>query len=56
MKDFAQCSDVDFAVLGAEESLVLVIQPKRSGNEFLFQMQAMTNIEVLNAYEVLKLS
>ena len=25
---------------------------KRAGNEFLFQMQAVTNIEVLNAYEV----
>jgi heterodisulfide reductase subunit D len=28
---------------------------KRAGNEFLFQMQAMTNIEVLNAYEVKKI-
>ena len=25
---------------------------KRAGNEFLFQMQAMTNIEVLNGYEI----
>ena len=28
---------------------------KRAGNEFLFQMQAMSNIEVLNAYEVTKI-
>ena len=27
----------------------------RHGNEFLFQMQAMTNIEVMNAYEVKKI-
>jgi len=45
---------VDFAVLGAEESCT-GDPAKRSGNEFLFQMQAMTNIEVLNAYEVNKI-
>ena len=28
---------------------------KRAGNEFLFQMQAMANIEVMNAYEVKKI-
>lgn len=42
---------VDFAVLGTEESST-GDAAKRAGNEFLFQMQAMTNIEVLNAYEV----
>lgn len=42
---------VDFAVLGTEESCTGDIA-KRAGNEFLFQMQAITNIEVLNAYEV----
>ena len=31
------------------------IRPKRAGNEFLFQMQAMTNIEVMNAYNVKKI-
>jgi hypothetical protein len=31
-----------------------VIQQK-AGNEFLFQMQAMMNIEVLNAYEAKKI-
>ena len=45
---------VDFAVLGAEESCT-GDPAKRAGNEFLFQMQAMTNIEVLNAYEVKKI-
>ena len=45
---------VDFGVLGTEESCT-GDPAKRAGNEFLFQMQAMTNIEVLNAYEVTKI-
>lgn len=44
-------ANVDFAVLGTEESST-GDAAKRAGNEFLFQMQAMTNIEILNAYEV----
>jgi len=44
-------ANVDFAVLGAEESNTGDVA-KRAGNEFLFQMQAFMNIEVLNAYEV----
>ena len=47
-------ANVDFAVLGTEESCS-GDPAKRAGNEFLFQMQAMTNIEVLNAYEVKKI-
>lgn len=47
-------ANVDFAVLGTEESCTGDVA-KRAGNEFLFQMQAMTNIEVLNAYEVKKI-
>ncbi len=47
-------ANVDFAVLGTEESCT-GDPAKRAGNEFLFQMQAMTNIEVLNAYEVKKI-
>ncbi|WP_432709152.1 (Fe-S)-binding protein [Pedobacter sp.] len=43
-----------YAVLGTEESCT-GDPAKRAGNEFLFQMQAMTNIEVLNAYEVKKI-
>ncbi|MCT8340219.1 (Fe-S)-binding protein [Flavobacteriaceae bacterium TK19130] len=45
---------VDFAVLGTEESCT-GDPAKRAGNEFLFQMQAMTNIEVLNGYEIEKI-
>ena len=41
---------VSFAVLGTEESCT-GDPAKRAGNEFLFQMQAMTNIEVMNGYE-----
>ncbi len=46
-------AEVDFAVLGAEESCS-GDPAKRAGNEFLFQMQAMTNIEVMNRYEIKK--
>ena len=40
---------VNFAVLGTEEACT-GDPAKRAGNEFLFQMQAMANIEVLNGY------
>jgi heterodisulfide reductase subunit D len=46
--------NVPFAVLGTEESCT-GDAAKRAGNEFLFQMQAMMNIEVMNAYEVKKI-
>ena len=42
---------VKFAVLGTEESCT-GDPARRAGNEFLFQMQAQTNIAVLNGYEV----
>jgi Fe-S oxidoreductase len=42
---------VKFAVLGTEESCT-GDPAKRAGNEFLFQMQAMNNIMVMNGYEV----
>ena len=45
---------IDFAVLGTEESCT-GDPAKRSGNEFLFQMQAVTNIEVMNAYGIKKI-
>lgn len=45
---------VDFGVLGTEETCT-GDPAKRAGNEFLFMMQAMQNIEVLNAYEVKKI-
>ncbi len=46
-------ANVSFAVLGTEESCS-GDPAKRAGNEFLFQMQAVTNIEVMNAYEIKK--
>ena len=46
--------DYKFAVLGTEESCS-GDPAKRAGNEFLFQMQAVTNIEVINSYEVKKI-
>ena len=45
---------ISYAVLGTEESCT-GDPAKRAGNEFLFQMQAITNIEVLNAYNVKKI-
>jgi len=45
---------ISFAVLGTEESCT-GDPAKRAGNEFLFQMQAMTNIQVLNGYNIKKI-
>jgi heterodisulfide reductase subunit D len=45
---------VSFAVLGTEESCT-GDPAKRAGNEFLFQMQALSNIQVLNGYGVKKI-
>ncbi len=45
---------MSFAILGSEESCT-GDPAKRAGNEFLFQMMAMQNIEVMNAYEVKKI-
>ncbi|MGC1631249.1 MAG: (Fe-S)-binding protein [Gelidibacter sp.] len=47
-------ANVEFAVLGTEESCT-GDPAKRAGNEFLFQMQAVTNIEVLNGYGIKKI-
>lgn len=46
--------EVKFAVLGTEESCT-GDPAKRAGNEFLFQMQAMMNIQVLDGYEIKKI-
>ncbi|ALW87219.1 CoB--CoM heterodisulfide reductase [Hymenobacter sedentarius] len=43
-----------YAVLGLEESCT-GDPAKRAGNEFLFQMQAMTNITTLNGYGIKKI-
>lgn len=45
---------VKFAVLGTEESCT-GDPARRAGNEFLFQMQAMSNIQVLNGYGIKKI-
>lgn len=46
--------NIKFAVLGPEESCT-GDPAKRAGNEFLFQMQAMQNINTLNGYNVKKI-
>ncbi|MFM1931576.1 MAG: hypothetical protein RL226_879 [Bacteroidota bacterium] len=53
VKILSHCN-VKFAVLGAEESCT-GDPAKRAGNEFLFQMQAMQNIMVLNGYGIQKI-
>ena len=45
---------VKFAVLGKEESCT-GDPAKRAGNELVYQMQAMSNVEVLNMYNVKKI-
>jgi heterodisulfide reductase subunit D len=45
---------INYAVLGTEESCT-GDPAKRAGNEFLFQMQAMFNIDVLNSYHIKKI-
>jgi Fe-S oxidoreductase/nitrate reductase gamma subunit len=45
---------ISYATLGAEESSSGDVA-RRAGNEMLFQMQAMMNIEILNGYEVKKI-
>ncbi len=47
-------AQINFAVLGTEESCT-GDPAKRAGNEMLFQMMALTNIEVLNMYNVKKI-
>ncbi|MBV8253474.1 MAG: (Fe-S)-binding protein [Chitinophaga sp.] len=56
-KAFATILDkvgVKFAVLGREESCT-GDPARRAGNEFIFQMMAQSNIQVLNMYEVKKI-
>ena len=45
---------ISFAVLGPEETCT-GDPARRAGNEFLFQMQAVANIQVLNGYQVKKI-
>ncbi|MFC1732011.1 heterodisulfide reductase-related iron-sulfur binding cluster [candidate division KSB1 bacterium] len=45
---------IDYAVLGIEESDSGDVA-RRAGNEMLFQMQAITNIEIMKSYDVKKI-
>jgi Fe-S oxidoreductase len=49
-----QAVEIKFAVLGPEETCT-GDPARRAGNEFLFQMQAMSNIQVLNGYNIKKI-
>ncbi len=46
--------NISFAILGSEESCT-GDPARRAGNEFVFQMTALQNIETLNMYEVKKM-
>jgi len=46
--------NISYAVLGTEESCT-GDPARRAGNEMLFQMQALSNIELLNTYEIKKI-
>ncbi len=45
---------INYAVLGTEESCT-GDPARRAGNEFLFQMQAVQNIQILNGYNIKKI-
>ncbi len=47
-------ANIDFAILGKEESCT-GDPARRAGNEFVFQMSALQNIETLNMYKVEKI-
>ena len=48
-------ANISFGVLGVEESCT-GDPAKRAGNEFLYQMQAVSNIETLNSYNFKKIA
>jgi len=54
MVKILQQAKVSFAILGQEETCT-GDPAKRAGNEFLFQMQAFTNVQTLNAYGIKKI-
>lgn len=54
MTKILNAANISFAVLGTEESCT-GDPAKRSGNEFLFQMQALQNITTLNNYHIKKI-
>ncbi|MEL7222704.1 MAG: (Fe-S)-binding protein [Bacteroidota bacterium] len=52
--EILNAAEIDFAILGNEEQCT-GDPARRAGNEFLFQMTALQNIETLNMYEVKKI-
>jgi len=52
--EILNAAEVDYAILGNEESCT-GDPARRAGNEFVFQMTALQNIEVLNMYNVKKI-
>ncbi|MBC7795099.1 MAG: (Fe-S)-binding protein [Clostridia bacterium] len=54
MVKILRAADVNFAILGAEEGCT-GDAARRTGNEYLFQMLAMSNVEVLNRYKTKKI-
>ncbi|MBI2832339.1 MAG: (Fe-S)-binding protein [Chloroflexi bacterium] len=54
MAKLLKMAGVNFGILGAEESCC-GDPARRLGNEYLFQMQAQANVELLNSYNVKKI-
>ncbi len=52
--EILQAANIEFAILGNEESCT-GDPARRAGNEFIFQMTALQNVEVLNMYKVQKI-
>lgn len=52
--EILQAAEISFAILGTEESCT-GDPARRAGNEFLFQMLALQNIQTLNMYQVKKI-
>lgn len=52
--EILQKAKISFAVLGNEESCT-GDPARRAGNEFMFQMQAYSNIQILNGYSIKKI-
>ncbi len=52
--EILQAAEIDFAILGNEEQCT-GDPARRAGNEFIFQMVALQNVETLNMYKVRKI-
>jgi heterodisulfide reductase subunit D len=54
LTEILQAAGISYAVLGTEEACT-GDPARRAGNEFLFQMQAISNIQLMNGYGVRKI-